>query len=63
MKKTELDDLLQGLLLLRQEARKSKNFEMADHVRDMILKQGYKVEDKPWGSLVIRLPKKPELEN
>ena len=46
------------LMKLRQEARKSKNFQMADEIRDKILAQGYKVEDKPWGSHVIRLPKK-----
>jgi cysteinyl-tRNA synthetase len=61
LEKEEFDYLLDNLLELRQEARKNKDFEMADKIRDIILERGYKVEDKPWGSHVIRLPKKPEL--
>lgn len=57
--RTDTDVVLDELLLLRQEARKSKNFQLADEIRDKILAQGYKVEDKPWGSHTIRLPKKP----
>ena len=51
---------LDQMLQLRQEARKNKNFQFADEIRDKILAQGYKVEDKPWGSHAIRLPKKLE---
>ena len=58
--RTEADVLLDQMLILRQEARKNKNFQFADEIRDKILEQGYKVEDKPWGSHAIRLPKKPE---
>ena len=57
--RSEIDVILDELLILRQEARKSKNFQLADEIRDKILAHGYKVEDKPWGSHVIRLPKKP----
>ena len=57
--RTQTDDLLDEMLLLRQEARKNKNFQFADEIRDKILAQGFKVEDKPWGSHAIRLPKKP----
>ena len=56
--RTETDVLLDQMLQLRQEARKNKNFQFADEIRDKILAQGYKVEDKPWGSHAIRLPKK-----
>ena len=55
----QADELLDEMLLLRQEARKSKNFQFADEIRDKILAHGFKVEDKPWGSHAIRLPKKP----
>ncbi len=58
--RTEADVLLDELLQLRQEARKAKNFQLGDEIRDKILAQGYKVEDKPWGSHAIRLPKKLE---
>lgn len=63
--RTEADTLLDEMLQLRQEARKNKNFQFADEIRDKILAQGFKVEDKPWGSHAIRLPKKPAslLEN
>lgn len=58
--KTSIDLLLKDLLKIRQEARKNKNFELGDSIRDLILEKGYKVEDKPWGSHVIRLPKKSD---
>jgi cysteinyl-tRNA synthetase len=58
--RTETDVILDEMLQLRADARKNKNFALGDQIRDKILAQGYKVEDKPWGSHAIRLSKKPE---
>ncbi|MHA2364375.1 MAG: cysteine--tRNA ligase [Candidatus Hodarchaeales archaeon] len=52
----QMDELLEILLDLRNEARKKKNFFEADIIREKILSMGFKVEDKPWGSHVVRLP-------
>lgn len=55
------DEVLDVLLRVRAEVRTAKDFVTADKIRDEILALGYKVEDKPWGSQVIRLPSPPQL--
>ena len=40
-----LDDEIEALIQERQEARKAKNFAMADEIRDNLLKQGIILED------------------
>jgi len=54
--RNKIDEVLDILLELRDEARKNKNYLEADKIRDSIKKLGFKVEDKPWGSHVIKLP-------
>jgi cysteinyl-tRNA synthetase len=42
--------LLDLLLDIRQQLRKSKNFEMADAVRNKLAEMGVVIEDGPQGS-------------
>ena len=57
----DYDNLFANLLTLRQEARQNKDYETGDKIRQMILDMGFKVEDKPWGSFVIKLPKREKI--
>jgi cysteinyl-tRNA synthetase len=48
---TELvDDEIQSLIEERNEARKNKNFQRADEIRDKLLKKGIVLEDLPGGT-------------
>lgn len=44
-----LDETLQLLIDERQEARKNKNFERSDEIRDLLLEKGIIIEDTPTG--------------
>ena len=46
---------IERLIAARLEARKSKNFAEADRIRDDLLKQGIRLEDKPGGTLWSRV--------
>ena len=50
VKAVEVSDDLQELLEKRQEARKEKNWKVADEMRDKILDAGYVIEDTPKGA-------------
>ncbi len=43
--------LIEWLLELRQNARKQKNYELGDQIRDALGSLGYVIEDKAWGSI------------
>jgi len=43
--------VMQTLIDLRADARKSKNFELADAIRDRLAAAGLTLEDKPDGTL------------
>jgi len=45
------DDVMQLLLELRQNARKNKDFETADHIRNRLTELGITIEDGPDGSI------------
>ena len=45
-----LDSLIQTMLKQRNDARASKNFEVADSVRDALNSAGILIEDTPQGS-------------
>ena len=45
-----VNDLMQLLIDLRQEARKSKNFALADAIRDRLTELGITLEDRPGGT-------------
>ena len=49
-KEEEIPQVLLDTLAKRQEARKSKNFALADECRDFIASHGYKIEDAPDGA-------------
>ena len=38
----------------RQEARKNKDFERADEIRDEVLKLGYEIKDTPEGMQIVK---------
>ena len=46
-----LDAVMQVLIGLRAELRKSKNFELADRIRDELVQAGVALEDKPGGTV------------
>ena len=46
---------VQGLLEQRELARKSKNFTESDRLRDEIKALGYLVNDKPYGTKVLKI--------
>ncbi|MFQ6123958.1 MAG: cysteine--tRNA ligase [Candidatus Heimdallarchaeota archaeon] len=48
---TPMEQLVEWILELREEARQTKNFELADRIRVALGKLGYVVEDKPWGAI------------
>ncbi|MPN29373.1 Cysteine--tRNA ligase [bioreactor metagenome] len=41
----KLDQALQVLIELRNQARKSKNFELSDQIRDRLLAEGIELKD------------------
>ncbi|WEV73794.1 hypothetical protein OZX74_07850 [Bifidobacterium sp. ESL0798] len=45
-----LDEMMQYQLAARNAARKSKNFEKADKIRNALASMGVTIEDKPTGS-------------
>ncbi|MFP4201186.1 MAG: cysteine--tRNA ligase [Clostridia bacterium] len=47
-------DLLELLLEVREKARESKAFDLADHIRDGLVELGYAIEDTPDGPRVRR---------
>ncbi|MHA2340023.1 MAG: cysteine--tRNA ligase [Candidatus Hodarchaeales archaeon] len=51
--KSKEHELVNLLIEMRKEARKSKEYQKADEIRDKITKLGYKLEDKPWGTIAI----------
>lgn len=46
----ELEELVKKLIELRQEARKNKDFQKADEIRDRLLQAGISLEDTPQGT-------------
>ena len=48
-RKEEIPKEIEELAKQREEARKSKNFSLADHLRDALEQKGYVVEDSPIG--------------
>ena len=46
-----MDELLALVLELRTQARETKDYELADSLRDLLSRLEVKVEDKPGGSL------------
>ena len=48
---TLADDLMKLLIKLRQEARQSKNFAMADAIRNGLTEIGVTLEDRPEGTM------------
>ncbi len=51
-KEIELPDEITALLAERREARKAKNFALADEIRDKIVAMGYSVEETRQGTVV-----------
>ncbi len=51
--KGKVDPYIQLLLELRQQARKEKNWTLADAIRDHLQELGVKVEDHPWGTIYL----------
>ena len=51
---SDAQEAIQALLDCRQSARKEKNFELADMVRDGLTDLGYVIEDTPQGARVRR---------
>lgn len=52
---SELPEKIVKLLKERDEARKNKNFELSDMIRDKIKEEGYAVKDTKEGQKVERL--------
>ncbi|KAJ8904631.1 hypothetical protein NDN08_001149 [Rhodosorus marinus] len=50
-----IPDALQELLVQRTEARKSKDFSLADQIRDQIAAEGYQIKDSPNGAVLIKI--------
>jgi cysteinyl-tRNA synthetase len=48
--KADIDSEIEGLIASRNEARKSKDFAMADKIRDDLLSRGFVLEDSPEGT-------------
>jgi len=53
-KPEELPTEIQDLLRQRDEARKQKDFALADEIRDGLVAQGYVIEDIPGGTRIKR---------
>ena len=51
----EDDTEVEGLLVQRQEARKNRDFDRADALRDAIRERGYVIEDTPQGPRLKRM--------
>ncbi len=51
---TELDPEVQALVDQRQQARKDKNWKLADEIRNKLGEMGYQIEDTPTGVKVVR---------
>ena len=47
----EIDDNIEKLIQEREEARKNKNFDRADEIRDKLLKKGIELEDSADGTI------------
>jgi cysteinyl-tRNA synthetase len=50
----ELDPEIEELVNRRQQARKEKNWKLADEIRDQLNQMGYQLEDTPQGAKVTR---------
>ena len=49
----KLDQTLQVLIELRNQARKAKNFELSDQIRDQLLEKGIELKDGREGTSYI----------
>ncbi|HCO20426.1 MAG TPA: cysteine--tRNA ligase, partial [Flavobacteriaceae bacterium] len=47
------DQTLQVLIELRNQARKAKNFELSDQIRDKLLEQGIELKDGREGTSYV----------
>lgn len=50
--KKEIPEEILNLVKLRQEAKKSRNWELADKIRDEIIQKGYAIKDTKEGTIV-----------
>ena len=50
-----IDEAIDALLKLRALSRQQKNFSQADEIREKVTKLGFRIEDKPWGTIVVRM--------
>jgi cysteinyl-tRNA synthetase len=50
--KRKISQKIKDKVLLREKLRKEKNWEMADKIREELLKLGYKIEDTEFGPIV-----------
>ncbi|MBF1148517.1 MAG: cysteine--tRNA ligase, partial [Cloacibacterium normanense] len=50
---SKLDQTLQVLIELRNQARKAKNFELSDQIRDKLLEQGIELKDGREGTSYV----------
>jgi cysteinyl-tRNA synthetase len=50
----EVDELVKRLVALRDQARRARDFERADALRDELVAAGWTVEDGPEGTIVRR---------
>ena len=55
MDEAACDAEVEQLLAQRQEARKTRDFERADALRDTIRERGYVIEDTPHGPRLKRM--------
>lgn len=60
--KEQLDSILQLLLDMRNSARKERNYELADSLRDILNNTGVKIEDNPDGSR-FRYESEPDMND
>jgi cysteinyl-tRNA synthetase len=51
----QIDGYMKNLLNDRNQAKISKNFELADQIRDELLEKGYKIIDGREGSVLERV--------
>ena len=49
----KLDQALQVLIELRNQARKAKNFELSDQIRDQLLEKGIELKDSREGTTYV----------